>query len=123
MIDLEKLSPAPWGSGPGTDIPEDLAKDDFYWGGPTDWGAGSLIEHFRNGQGQESWDQLKTDIDFIALARNAFDVMMRRGWYPIPYFGKWRAHGADGYMGDKFPDPFTALVETDKWYKENVEKK
>lgn len=65
----------------------------------------------------------KDDAEFYLLARNAFDVMMRRGWYPRPHFGKWRAHGADGYMGDEFPDPFTALVETDKWYKENVEKK
>lgn len=73
------------------------------------------------------------DIGFIGLARNAFDVMMRRGWYPVP-FGKpvkWRVWhpnaGCRGFKGlppfDLGPwgDPFTALVESDKWYRENVE--
>lgn len=80
-------------------------------------------------------------LEFAALARNAFDVMMRRGWCALRdeyaddpsaawflYYHRtnfltreelrletWRAeHG--------FPDPFTALVEAERWYKENVEK-
>ena len=79
------------------------------------------------------------DAEFIALARNAFDVMMRRGW--VLYMdggGHWIAcersdkegivHGPiikrDGevcWYDGLYSDPFTALVEADKWYRENVE--
>lgn len=69
---------------------------------------------------------------FIALSRNAFDVMMRReGWYPYPIGGEWsvRVRGLGGtvhhmpFDSMQWPDPFTALDETDKWYSENVERK
>lgn len=79
------------------------------------------------------------DIGFIGLARQALDVMMRRGWYPVflpSMFGepaKWRlGHpnvGCRGFNGlppfglGPWGDPFTALVESDKWYRENVEDK
>lgn len=66
--------------------------------------------------------------EFIALARNAFDVMMRRGWNPVKVDGKWQVSGTDESgrwettpLCTWFPDPFTALVEADKWYRENVE--
>ena len=70
------------------------------------------------------------DAEFIALARNAFGVMMRRGWWAVKVrSGGWIvADGHYGWVGTKvddvlveYSDPFTALVEAEKWYKEQVE--
>lgn len=72
------------------------------------------------------------EAEFIALAGRAFDVMMRRGW-GVAHFpckrnkvGVWMAiECQDGPIIENvstgWPDPFTALVEADRWYKENVE--
>lgn len=105
MIDLDKLTPAPWKI------------------------LGDLSLGFEHG-----WSTSQTDFDFIALARNAFDVMMRRGWSPSLIVngersGMWVIIGDCSIKIDAFnakyafDDPFTALVEADKWHKENVEKK
>jgi hypothetical protein len=66
------------------------------------------------------------DAEFIALARNAFDVMARRGWGVVQRSSGWFAAipGSEPmveFRKMRFPDPFTALVESDKWYRENVE--
>ncbi len=77
------------------------------------------------------------DLEFCCLARNAFDVMMRRGWTArkmAPQEG-WlvqdnrnapllQPHMQSGRL-DWFTaaDPFTALVEADQWYRVNVEAK
>ena len=85
------------------------------------------------------WDRY-ADAEFIAISLNAFDVMMRRGvdWLSLePMDGKMAVDIYDyGWMppvgefqpsglatGARFADPFTAWVEADKWYKENVEAK
>lgn len=64
------------------------------------------------------------DLTFLQLARAAFDVMMRRGW-GVENRGGWYATSkyGDRAVGgtDLYPDPFTALVEADAWYKQNVE--
>jgi len=71
---------------------------------------------------------------FAALACNAFGVMMRRKWHVEPNDDgtAWRVWSGDGVWwysrGEmppqiEWPDPFTALVEADKWYVENVESK
>lgn len=79
------------------------------------------------------------DCEFIALARNAFDVLMRRGWNCYQLDDGWYVEDG-GNKGENpgkilcairqrdgtneilhWPDPFTALVEADKWFKENVE--
>ena len=110
MIDLEKLTPAPWNVGPyDEEFPDGMqcvrASD------------GPVGGH--------------TDLSFTALARNAFDVMMRRGWQPrrSKETGKWFVdlwhHSNVIPPDDGFPahaDPFTALVESDKWYRANKEK-
>jgi hypothetical protein len=112
-MDLEKLTPAPWGvadDGPDHCVCH-FASEDTSW---------PLFER---------WDGRpdRTDADFIALARNAFDVMMRRGWHASrcsTEYG-WIACGA-GLLGTERPyadDPFTALVEADAWYKANIEEK
>ncbi len=109
-IDLEKLSPAPWQS----------TGHELYYGR-------SPCFHQQISKA--------TDAEFIALARNAFDVMMRRKWHAEFYVGgawcvvtddggilyRFRANGGDG-LRITATDPFTALVEADKWYLENVEK-
>jgi hypothetical protein len=131
LIDLEKLTPPPW--------------------------------HVRQSESSSKWILADANDEYIAtfeikeaaercaLARNAFDVMMRRGWSPEKYIDGWTATGTDreqivvlskwrrelcgwhrdehgeaqwGPDGNKpaqFPDPFTALVEADKWLRENVE--
>ncbi len=126
-MNLEKLTPAPW------DVTADTS---------------SAMPAVVDAEGKPvAWVPLEAaDLrHFIALARNAFDVMMRRGWWAIevnvttedelPPFSKghgkiWRVSSFCGPLPlKKFtkeqiaPDPFTALVEADRWYKENVEGK
>lgn len=77
------------------------------------------------------------DWEFCCLARAAFDVMQRRGWYPryVPPMysealglnspGFWRvSHESVGCFAFKdspphgnWPDPFTALVEADERFR------
>ena len=105
-LDLSKLSPAPWVN------------------------CGHELFFGRQRQGTRHQQILKeADAEFCALARNAFDIMMRRGW--------GCSHGPRGwwvncpmevclkfgvnFKMEPFPDPFTALVEAEKWYVEHVE--
>ena len=77
------------------------------------------------------------DLTTRELAQNAFDVMIRRGWYAVPIkrmkFTWWVVRDQNGHdmplafitshqSRGEFQDPFTALVEADKWYRENREK-
>jgi hypothetical protein len=127
MITLEKLTPAPW----TVDAP------------------GCVGHTFKEGGKRtiaipgDSYNPFPPDIadaEFIALARNAFDVMMRRGWWAIKdvqgkFFVKGDCKGSKfGHQQTPHPcddwgnphrlqDPFTSLVEADKWYRENVEGK
>lgn len=115
-IDLNKLTPAPWEvSGSGR-------SDHAICGDATDTGNRPLFER---------WDGKSDDTDaqFCALARNAFDVMMRRGWsaiqQPDDSWGVFLRDCDNGYLivssGVRlWSDPFTALIEADKWYRENV---
>lgn len=84
-----------------------------------------------------------TNAAFIALARNAFDVIVSRYW-KYDWWGEKHEDDEDGnptggwrldwesclpvWSGlmawnnkHAWPDPFTALVEADRWYKANVE--
>ncbi len=129
MIDLSKLSPAPWSSvaqvwqhDPGERTGKFLLCHGMH-----------IIATFDN----------EADCDEAALSRNAFQVMMDRGWYAcrdgfdgelfVGYIvcsrptGKGETFSCPNVMGrhhgpiSSWPDPFTALVEADKWYRENVE--
>lgn len=127
-IDLFKLTPAPWVVIRETNftigMPVVRMYDDedanLVVGHPADWGPTNN----------------ETDAEFIALARNALFVMTLRGWYPIPGVDKrWRVASKTPMdspydEGDNpldgapdYGDPFTALVEANKWYEENVEGK
>lgn len=107
-FDASKLSPAPWATV-GTEI------------GSTAVNAnGNIIDV----HGDES-----SDSSFIVLARNAFDVMLRRYEWRIrsctagDYSIWWEVYDENDrhVAGGRWPDPFTAIVEADKWYRENVE--
>lgn len=123
-IDLTKLSPASWKPDIGASQCPDEDFDLWFARGPM-----RKLPYSRR-------EEVAADAAFIALARNAFDVMMRRGWMPIKHqdkdwYASFEADEADAFFGLDtlpvqkgvlYPDPFTALVEADKWYKENVEK-
>jgi hypothetical protein len=107
-MDPSKLSPAPWAS---------------VWLGGSDNLALVAGKEVLSIFGNEA------DCDFGALARNAFDVMMRRGWEPL-YCGH-SGWSVQYFLSDeridnglKFSDdPFTALVRIDEWYRINFESK
>jgi len=115
-MDLSKLTPAPWESVATWKV------------------VGSETGEFILARGLKGIANFakEADGDFAALARNAFDVLMRRRWFPNCHNGKWRVESGvvrlEGWIGDvanpiEANDPFTALVEADKWYRENVEGK
>lgn len=110
-MDLSKLSPAEdWNS----EIDRDRHMDDSgFWACTPE---------------RETREEASVDAQFVDLARNAFDVMMRRKWSPMhvcqddhsdeeQWGWKVFSHGLAAYVGDPadlWPDPFTALVEADK---------
>jgi hypothetical protein len=107
MIDMEKLTAAPW-----------VACDRSHWGhSPHEvtglWEQGGTM--IASGISQHS------DAAFIALARNAFDVMIRRGWSatPIGKTGYWTVLDCVPHLRIADRDPFTALVDADKFMKEH----
>ena len=118
-IDLTKLSPAPWeailcGKAEAPDTLKRIVQS-------VDPDGSHIAFVF-----EDSPDNAA----FIALARNAFDVMMRRGWTVTKHMqhdadhGKWRVLDEWDRSVSPMPpsiDPFAALVEADAWYGKNVE--
>ena len=113
MFDLTKLTPAPWRVA-GV--------------------QGQTTKYVACSAGVLSLSMSEANAEFTALARNAFDVMMRRRWTVEPCGAMWYASACEdeddlccspvipwGQNPAIFADPFTALVEADKWYRENVE--
>lgn len=105
-----------------------------------DYGCGWVVHALVAGGGQvvfscseKSYGAKFPDVDclrFIALARAALDVMLRRewavrrasdGWMVVDAKGHWLCHPRRGSWFVA-ADPFTALVDADRWMKENVEK-
>lgn len=141
-MDLSKLTPAPW-----------IATEAIEWhpkqrGSFTDRGA--FIMHgdrvvveggLQDEQGGAVGVLKQVDAEFIALARNAFDVMMRRGWGVVWIGGLVKKWGVDWNLDNVPPrfhdllrdavvsgslyadDPITAIIESDRWYAENVDAK
>lgn len=123
-FDPAKLSPAPW----------------FVDGPATNDGLYDIRTAYADGFCQFLANNVWIDFAaFVVLARSAFDVMMRRGWNPCQdIHSTWFVldcrcrcvHPADDYRSDdgrfnpvRYGDPFTAIVEADRWYRENVEAK
>ena len=108
-LDISKLSPAPWHvedypsswpsitSGPADDASERRSIDD-------------PMEPF--------------DMAMCAMARNFLDITMRRGWGVIVHPDGW---GVDVILPKlrlmRWDDPFTAVVEAEKWWVANMEGK
>lgn len=117
-MNLSKLSPAPWAAR--------IVRGEFV----------PMVEHSRKANGTCGCVCMVADQDtaeFIALARNAFDVMLRLGWSVslvdvCPAAGKidmkWMAFADDVPVNGLIwaDDPFSALVEAERWHRENVEK-
>jgi hypothetical protein len=109
-IDFSRLTPAPW-----------CADDGSRWGeGPHEvtgeWKDG--------GRMVASGISNSDDAEFIALARNAFEVMTRRKWTPIFSTSGWYVLNADFELAMDLPeddhriffgDAFTAVVESERW--------
>lgn len=59
------------------------------------------------------------------IARKAFDVQIRRGWFAAPLDdGSWCVHSLDeSVLPEAMPsvaaDPYTALAQADEWCKAN----
>lgn len=117
-MDLSKLSPAPWtADGPKTNN-----------------GLYDVRTEYRGGFATFPAPNLdRTNAEFIALARNAFDIMLRRNWTPfLASDGNWDVIAADtGGVPDELEaeapghlplswgsDPFSALVAANRWLKE-----
>jgi hypothetical protein len=68
------------------------------------------------------WVREETMIDFAVLARNALEVMQRRGWGVMRLSGPpmWKVVDWEGRQIGIFAsiDPFTALIEADRWLTE-----
>lgn len=111
-MDLEKVTAAPWGE----------AKNVVY-------GPDGMIGEFGFGYLFNDPEMI-ANAAFTCLARNAFEVMMRRGegfmLCQTDDGKRWMIDcsiGNHGWIPGFWPDPFTALVEADKWYTQNVEAK
>lgn len=123
-IDLEKLTAFPWDSVRGQQAGSSPPAAYFLMRGPR-----VVVAKFKT----------EEDCDFAAMASKACEVMVRRGWtvkswIPGSQDGKakrrfgvvdenWFWIHGDDYWRQSRHDPFTALVEADKWYRDNVEQK
>jgi hypothetical protein len=131
-IDLEKLTPAPWGSERRSSNGREIVPR-IICERSKDRECGWIADLV--GAPYLGYESTLVNAEFIALARNALDVMMRRRWYVSyffrsekgKHFDKWLLHcgddeeenmlEADGKLiGD---DPFTTLDDADQWMKEN----
>jgi hypothetical protein len=135
-MNINNLTPAPWYAHNPDDgccmnvlcVTNSPVEPDTESGDTTGIIAGTLIQTpMTLGQWHTRWE---ADAEFIALARNALDVQMRRGWsaqtFKSGYRDEWVIELENGswlYTNDgkrlTWPDPFTALVQADAWYTDN----
>lgn len=121
-MNLKDLTAAPWKAVDSRFEPEEYSVDGelvldvgivgwaILGGGGDPQQDGWALLHGEAGNG--TIVPQRDDLEFIALARNAFDVLMRRGWHPSrDSAGGWWCEYVHA------PDPFTALVLADEWYK------
>jgi len=133
-IDLTKLAPAPWSilrdHGIIKAFHPELEEGAVIVLGPPRGGTHMHPEVFASNE--IVGYAMPEAIEFVVLAREALDVMMRRGWYPVKEQRGWivATQGMaakltptlwDGWKAIVAQDPFTALVEADAWYRTNVE--
>ncbi len=105
-IDLTSLSPAPW------EVKTNKGSGGSYI--PRSGGYPMLLPE------DDSDARDMAALEFAVLARNAFAIMVRRGWWAVPGMdGKdnmlWKVETTDDSSdkvleGRWWPDPYTALV-------------
>jgi|ERR1700722_2014356 len=112
MSDLSQLSPAPWRVEEGW---SDIVGKVWQVFGPS-----GVVGKFLS----------EEDANQFVLARNALEVMMWRGWYAYPSnlmdTVLWTVAGMPIAVEREFGkcqyrDPFTALVEAEKWYRNHIQ--
>lgn len=115
MFDPSNLTPAPWYIGENGEhwyvLDNPITTDS----------EGRIAKMLGDGD--------RADATFIALARNAFGVMWRRGWGVVQFPSGWTiaikettmTSTMEKFRGMRWSDPFTALVSADEWYREHVE--
>lgn len=126
-MELSKLSPAPW-------TPQVVSSDRIHYKVPEARIQVNTNPTWKVGDRDALAFSAQTDAEFIALSRDAFDVMMRRGWEVIRYGKQWALRypqmsvGAESWVrfcdwidANRRDNPFTVLKDSDLWYKENVE--
>ena len=122
-IDLTKLTPAPWV------FDERIGMVSVFAGDPPECLThecprciASKSSKYDNIRGWMLNQADIADMEFIALARNAFDVWMKNPhWAVYERGGKWFCDTRNEVFCTS-DDPFSAILMTAKWYKENVEK-
>lgn len=127
-MDPTNLAPAPWKAVRKTDT--------LHLDGDAEIGFAELLGPRGGSYRGVRFEFTNDEAEFVTLARNAFDVMLRRGWTARRLStGSWIVQDSNNQplqephrrpdLTDWFEaaDPFTALVEADKWYRENVEGK
>ena len=113
-LDLTKLSPAPF----------EVRQD------PVEVGCKAVCHKFEYEPREFAtvWiarEMKEADAVFLALARQAFTIMLKRGWGVEKCYHGWSVYDHQGdffFPGDKdsWPqDPFTAVVKADRWLTEN----
>jgi len=126
MIDLTKLTPAPWrATTPDAEGLQQHGCADgvrLYGPGDSQWVADV-------GVGDNNPERVANAV-FIILARNAFDVLARLKTDPamlvcLAFSEKTLTHAqrtrfSSWAVGQGFTDFFTALVEADAWYRQHV---
>ena len=133
-MDLSRLSPAPWFVGKNRDAHTVRSLVDMEGEEPVGKSDSFTVANCWSGTHATRLKLSVANAEFIALARNAFHIMMRRLWHPVcmnvslpenNYVGrnKWTVAGIGLIPSEAawFDDPFTALVEADKWYAANKE--
>lgn len=128
-IELEKLSPAPWYVQQNRDHP--TASPFVCRPGEGGIAVMQWLCHEQTPEAEADMiRKVEVNAEFIALARNAFDVMMRRAWYSVPRkadASEWIVLNAfavelerGGNTGVYFTssDPFSCLVEAEDWYRD-----
>lgn len=128
MMDLSKLRPAPWHV---ERFRRSVGKEFFHYYDLTYGPADDPAERF-SVLDDSNLESEEAALRFAALARNAFDIQMRRGWGVENVDDGWRVNKWDADAeGSRFylwvlkqsePNPLIALVEAEKWYAANVEK-
>jgi hypothetical protein len=139
-LDLANLSPAPWKVG--REIYDNWGTVRDATGKPVastcfhaqaDFDAFRRTHQFGTPEHDRGPEPIPTNAEFIALARIAFDVMMRRGWHaeqsedgswfvPQAIIEMFAAALRGAALATHHADPFAALVAAEEWYKANVEK-